>query len=82
MRVLYLRHQLCDDMKPLVKDDPQQTHQVFMLELPGKSKSAMKVRSSHITPHSNRYDHVLYVLIFILHTLTSSLWSPAGRPER
>lgn len=36
MSLPYLSHELCDDMKPFVRNDPQQSHQVFMLKLSGK----------------------------------------------
>lgn len=41
MCLLYLSHELCDNMKPFVKNDPQQSHQVFMLQLPGRSESTL-----------------------------------------
>lgn len=35
---LHLFHQLSDDMQPFLRNDPQQSHQVFMLQLPEKEK--------------------------------------------
>lgn len=41
--VLYLRHELCNNMKALVRNDPQQSHQVLMLKLPGNETSQVNV---------------------------------------
>lgn len=36
---LHLFHQLGDDVQPILRNDPQQSHQVFMLQLPEKGKN-------------------------------------------
>lgn len=42
MHLLYLSHKLCDNVKARVRNDPQQSHQVFVLELPGKIGDTLK----------------------------------------
>lgn len=58
----YLRHELRNNMKAFVRNDPQQSHQVLMLELP-----------AHQTKSSQH--HILPKLIKLSRTftLTSSL---------
>lgn len=48
MCLLYLSHELRDNMKPFVRNDPQQTHQVFMLELPGKIGATLRTLTGGI----------------------------------
>lgn len=38
----YLSHELCDNEKTFVKDDAQQSHQVLMLQLPGRVRVHIK----------------------------------------
>lgn len=42
---LHLFHQLGDDMQPVVRNDPQQLHQVFMLQLPEKEQIILNFKS-------------------------------------
>lgn len=44
MCLLYLTHELRDNKKTFVKNDAQQSHQVFMLELPGRCESTSNMR--------------------------------------
>lgn len=48
MRLLYLSHELRDNMKPFVRNDPQQSHQVFMLKLPGKIGATLRTLTGGI----------------------------------
>lgn len=48
MCLLYLSHELRDNMKPFVRNDPQQSHQVFMLKLPGKIGATLRTLTGGI----------------------------------
>lgn len=54
MRCLYLRHELCDNVKPFVQNDSQQTDQVFMLQLPETSEFILKTLTLEINRNINK----------------------------
>lgn len=51
MHLLYLSHELCDNVKARVRNDPQQSHQVFVLELPGQIGDTLSPRRQEENKH-------------------------------